>query len=211
MADFGSIMSTVTSGGATTFKWIAIIIGVVLVVSIILSLIIWWRFSKSKYNLRVEVKIPRSDGQIILAEWAKGGFNAKRGVVYIKRDKMAAVAMKVIDIRRYLQGNDLLTVIQVGPEDYRPVLNDSWTSHIVEYEDEKGNIEQIKESILNIKIDTGEYKAWKSAWDSAAKRAYSLSSFLTQFATPIAIAIVLIACFIGFAILWSKLGSICGA
>ena len=70
--------------------------------------------------------------------------------------------------------------------------------------------ETIKESILNIKVDTGEYKAWKSSWDSAAKRAYSLQSFLQQFAVPISIAIVLLACFVGFAILFTRIGSVCG-
>lgn len=151
--DFNQILGTISSGTGTSVKWILIIICVILVLCVIIGLFIWWKWSKSKYNLRVEVKIPRSDGQIILGEWAKGGFNLKRGVVYIKRDKLKAVAMKVIDIRRYLQGQDLLTVIQVGPEDFRPVLNDSWTSHVVDYQDELGNVEQVKESIINIKID----------------------------------------------------------
>jgi hypothetical protein len=66
------------------------------------------------------------------------------------------------------------------------------------------------DSILNIKVDTGEYKAWKSSWDNAAKRAYSLTSFLQQFAVPISIAIVLLACFVGFAILFTRIGSVCG-
>jgi len=210
MADFGEVLTTIGAGGGTTIKWLFIIIGVILVVSLIVGLLIWWKWSKNKYNLKVEVKMPRSDGKIVLAEWAKGGFNATKGVVFIKRDKMKAVAMKVIDIRRYLQGSDLLTVIQVGPEDYRPVLNDSWTEHTITYVDEKGNFKEVKESILNIKVDTGEYKAWKSSWDNAAKRAYSLTSFLQQFAVPISIAIVLLACFVGFAILFTRIGSICG-
>jgi hypothetical protein len=210
MADFSQIMTTVTAGGSTTLKWIFIIICVVLIVTAIIGFFIFLKWKKNKYNLRVEIKMPRSDGRLVLAEWGKGSFNAKKGVVLIKRDKMKEVAMKVIDIRRYLQGADLLTVIQVGPEDYRPVLNDSWTKHIATYEDELGNKTIVKESILNIKVDTGEYKAWKSSWDSAAKRAYSLQSFLQQFAVPISIAIVLLACFVGFAIIWTRLPSVCG-
>jgi hypothetical protein len=210
MADFGSIVGTVASGGASTVKWMFIIIGAILFICLVIGLFIWWKWSKNKYNLKVEVKMVRSDGRVVLGEWGKGSFNAKKGVVFIKRDKMKEVPMKVIDIRRYLQGTDLLTVIQVGPEDYRPVLNDSWTEHNITYEDENGNKVVMKESILNIKVDTGEYKAWKSSWDSAAKRAYSLQSFLQQFAVPISIGIVLIACFVGFALLWTKLGSVCG-
>ena len=210
MVDFSSILTTISQGGVSTLKWIVLIIVIILIITLVLGAIIWWRWKKNKYNLNVEVKMPRSDGRLVLAEWAQGGFNSKRGVVFIKRKKMKAVAMKVIDIRRYLQGSDLLTVIQVGPEDYRPVLNDSWTSHIVSYEDENGKKEEVKESILNIKVDTGEYKAWKSSWDSAAKKAYSLSSFLQQFAVSISIAIVLLACFVGFAIIWTRLPSVCG-
>ena len=210
MADFGSILQTVSSGGATTLKWLFIIIGIVIVMSLIFGLIIWWRWSKGKYNLRIGIKLPRSDGKLVLGEWGKGSFDTKRGVVLIKRNKMKAVPMKVIDIRRYLQGSDLIDVIQVGPEDYRPILNDSWTSHIVTYVDDEGKEQEVKESILNIKVDTGEYKAWKSSWDSAAKRAYSLQSFLQQFAVPISIAIVLLACFVGFTILFTRIGSVCG-
>src|SRR3989304_7917063 len=102
MADFGSIMSTLTSGGATTLKWMFIIIGGVLAVCLLIGIFIFWKWKKNKYNLSVEIKMPRSDGKIVLAEWGRGSFNAKKGVVFIKRNKMKEVAMKVIDIRRYL-------------------------------------------------------------------------------------------------------------
>ena len=105
-----------------------------------------------------------------------------------------------------MQGSFIITVLQVGPEDFRPVLNDSWTEHIETYKDPKtGEIKEVKESILNIKVDSGLNKAWKSAWDAAAKNAYSIRSFFTQFQTPIAIGIVLISSFVGFAILYSKI------
>ena len=120
------------------------------------------------------------------------------------------VPIPVFDIKRYLQGTDLLTVVQLGPEDYRPVINDSWTERVVEYEDdETGEVKEVKESVLNIKMDDGLNKAWKSSWDASAKKAYSLSTFFTQFQTPIAIAIVIIAVFVGFAIIWARLGSLC--
>lgn len=129
--------------------------------------------------------------------------------MFVRRPNMgkfsSGVAIKIFDIRKYLQGTHILTVLQVGPEDYRPVLNDSWTEHISTYRDDKtGEIKEVKESILNIKVDSGLNKAWKSSWDSAAKNAYSIRSFFSQFQTPIAIGIVVICCFVGFAILWSK-------
>jgi hypothetical protein len=85
------------------------------------------------------------------------------------------------------------------------VLNDSWTEHVETYKDDKTNeVIEVKESILNIKVDSGLNKAWKSSWDAAAKNAYSVKSFLQQFQVPISIGIVVVCCFVGFAILWSK-------
>lgn len=167
-----------------------------------------WYFKK-RWNLDVEFKLTRSNGGFAGAEWGKGYYNAKRGVVFVRRPIMGkfskGVPIKIFDIRRYLQGNSILTVLQVGPEDYRPVLNDSWTEHTLSYrDDETGQIVDIKESILNIKVDSGLNKAWKSSWDAAAKNAYSIRNFFTQFQTPIAIGIVVVCCFVGFAILWSK-------
>lgn len=171
-------------------------------------------YFKKRWNLNVEFKLTRSDGRITNAEWGKGYYDSKKGVVFVRRPTMGkfskGVAIKIFDIRRYIQGTDIITVLQVGPEDFRPVLNDSWTSHVVteEYKDTKtGLVEQreVKESILNIRVDSGLNKAWKSAWDSAAKNAYSIRSFFQQFQTPIAIGIVIICCFVGFAVLWSKI------
>jgi len=209
MAGFQETLGNVFSG-STSMIWIVISIVVIGGIGIFLLLIglSYWYFKK-RWNLRVEIKLPRSDGGISIGEWGKGMFDTKKGVLFIKREgyKFSSAAVKVFDIKKYLQGSDLLTVIQVGPEDYRPVLNDSWTKHVVDYvNNETGETRQVKESIMNIKIDTGLNKAWKSAWDNAAKRAYSLSTFFTQFQTPIAIGIVIVSCFVGFSILWIRIG-----
>lgn len=181
--------------------------GIIVLMLTVIGVLIYFRFFRKKYNLDIEFKLTRSDGRMTNAEWGKGFFDTKKGVVFLKRPKMKEVPMKIMDIRKYLQGNRVMTVIQVGPEDYRPVLNDSWTEHVQMYKDDTtGEVIEVKESILNIKVDSGLNKAWKSAWDAAAKNAYSIRSFFTQFQTPIAIGIVLICCFVGFAILWSKIG-----
>lgn len=203
MAGIGDVIGSLGQGGGNVF-WILIMIVVIGGGALLLLGVggyFWWR--KRRWNLRVEFKLPRSDGRIITGEWGAGYYNAKRGVVFIKRKGMKTVPMKVFDVKKYLQGLDLLTVIQVAPEDYRPVLNDSWTSFI---DDKTGE----KVAVMNIKIDSGLNKAWKSAFESAAKKAYSLESFLSQFQTPIAIGIVIISVFVGFAMVWTRLGTICG-
>lgn len=194
------------SGGVSIF--IYVILGVIILAMIAgIGAIIYFR---KHWNLDVEFKLTRSDGRITNAEWGKGYYNAKKGVVFVKRPNMgkfsSGVPIRIFDIRKYLQGSTVLTVLQVGPEDFRPVLNDSWTEHVSTYkDDETGEVKEVKESILNIKVDSGLNKAWKSSWDAAAKNAYSIRSFMTQFQTPIAIAIVLVACFVGFAILYTKI------
>ncbi len=192
--------SAVTSGSGDTITmiiWIVVLGGIALIL-LAVGAWIWW--SKKRWNLKIEVKMVRSDARVVIGEWSKGFYNATRGVVFIKRPgKMKPYPMKVFDIRKYLQGADLLTVVQVGPEDYRPVLNDSWESYIDEKTGEKA-------SMMNIKVDTGLNKAWKSAFDASAKKAYSLQSIFTQFQTPIAVGVVIICCFVGFAILWSRIG-----
>ncbi len=208
---FTDVISSIGSGAGSTL-WIVVLI--VLVGGFALILAggggLWW-WLRRRWNLKVEIKLPRSDGKIIHGEWGRGFYNAKKGVVFIKRKGIrGSVAMEPFDVKEYLQGLDLLTVIQVAPGDYRPVLNESWTHHTTEKKDDKGKKVNVKEAIINIKIDTGLNKAWKSSWEAAAKRAYSLQSFFTQFQTPIAIAIVILASFVGFAIIWTRLGSICG-
>lgn len=208
---FDETITAITSGTSGTLLWVIIIVGFIVGFLILGGGgFLLWNFKK-RYNLRAEIKLPRSDGLITQAEWGKAEFNAKRGVVFLKRKGMRRIPIKVFDIKKYLQGSDLLTLIQVGPEDYRPVLNHSWSeTQTVYVDDETGKEEIQKEAIMNIRVDTGLNKAWKSAYDISAKRAYSIQSFLSQFQTPIAIGIVVLCVFVGIAILWSRLPTMCG-
>jgi LPXTG-motif cell wall-anchored protein len=179
------------------------------IVLIMLTVIIMIFYFRKRWNLTVVFQLTRNDSRITNCEIGKGYYDSKKGVVFVRRPTMGkfskGLAIRIFDIRRYLQSGDILTVLQVGPEDFRPVLIDSWTEHIETYRDDvTGKIQEVKESILNIKVDSGLNKAWKSAWDSAAKNAYSIRSFLNQMQVPIAIGIVIICSFIGFSILWTK-------
>lgn len=203
MASMSDVISAVGSGSGDVFGtviWIVVLGGLGIV---ILGIAIWRWYFKKKWNLKVEIKLLRSDGRIINGEWGQGYFDSKKGVVLIKRPGIfKAIPMKTFDVRKYLQGADLLTVLQVSPGDYRPVLNDSWTSYIDEKTGEKA-------AVINIKTDIGEDKAWQAAFEEASRNAYSMMSIIQQFQTPIAIGIVIISCFVGFAVIWTRLGSIC--
>lgn len=209
--DITSTFGSIFSGAGSMFNTLLIIVGVIVFGLLIIGGLFFFFWTRKRYNLSIEIKKIRSDGKIVLGEWGQGLFNSKRGVLLIKRKHMKAVPCKIIDIKRYLQGEDLMTVIQVGPNDFRPVIAESWTEHIVEYEDEKTHeLVKVKESILNIKVDTADNKAWESAYQASSKKAFSIQSMLQMFQIPITIAIVVIAIFVGFAIIWTKIGSMCG-
>ena len=229
MVEMGDVISNV-GPGTQTIVWTTVWIFIGIFAVIGFGLLVWWGFKRKRWNLKVEIKLTRSDGKITNGEWGKGFYDSRRGVVMIRRPGKGskAIPMKIFDVRKYMQGGDLITVIQCGPDDYRPVLNDSWTKHDVDYidetspiTDENGNnmmnengeqifqTKTVKESILNIKTDTGKNKAWRVAWEEAAKNAYTIRSFLKQYQAPISIGIVVVCCFIGFAILWTKLSTVC--
>ena len=207
MVDIGQTLTGwIPSEGVVGLIILLIIIGlVVLVVIGFGGLMIW---NKKRWNLKVEIKLPRSDGKIINGEWGKGFFHSKQGVVYIKRPGFwqKKIPLKIFDPKRYIQGSDLITVIQLSPLDYRPVLPKSFLEYDVKYvDDETGEEKIVKETVMNIECDTGASKAWQVSFEAAAKKAYSLQSFMNQFQTPIAVAIVLVAVFVGIAALWTQL------
>lgn len=208
--DINGVISGIASGTGNVFIWTIVIIGVLLtILAVIGGLVAWW-WHKRGYFLKAEIKLIRSDGKFVGSEWGSAKYNTNKGVLYVKRKKMRAIPVKILDISKYLQGTDTITMIQLSPTDYRPVLPESYTEYVTEYEDEKTKeIIKVKESILNIKTETGENRAWESAYTRDSKKAYSISSFFQQFAVPITVAIVIIAIFIGFSLIWIRLPSIC--
>jgi hypothetical protein len=207
----GSITDTVKGQIGNAGSWLYWVIGAVIVIIIFLIVIgilfyLWW--NKKRWNLKVELKLPRSDGRIVNGEWGKGYFDVKRGAVFIKRKGVSGkIPMKVFDIKQYIQGTDLLTAIQLSSLDVRPIRNDSYVNHLIGYKNVDNKKIPIYDSIMNIKIDTGDNRAWLDSFNASSKKAFSIQNFLNQFQTPIAIGIVVLSCFIGFAILWTRVGA----
>lgn len=231
MAEMGEIVNNLLPAGKeATFAMVWIVLIILLVVGM-LGISWWLLFKRARWNLKVEIKLLRSDGKMTIGEWGRGFYNPTRGVVMIKRPGRFSkpIPMKIFDVKKYMQGSDLLTVIQVSAEDYRPILNSSYSKHFITVndetkplKDEEGNpivdsntgkqlyeTKEIEEYTMDIKTETGKNKAWRTAWEEAAKNAYTISSFLRQYSAPISIGIVVICCFVGFAILWTKLSSVC--
>ena len=117
MADF---MGTIKGFGVSALTWTIFIILGLIILAILTTLGIWL-YRRKRWNLRVECKIPRSDGNITLSEKAKGHYDIAAGIVDIKRKGLKAVGMKPFDVKEYLQGADFLDVMQVSATEYIPI------------------------------------------------------------------------------------------
>lgn len=162
---------------------------------VIIGGLVWYFISRRQWNIKVEFKLPRSvkynTGRLDInsvegfvdAEIGKGSYNAKRGTVFLKRKGKRKISMKPFNINRYLQGS-ILTVVQVGAEDYIPVLP---TSYLV-YTDE-----ETKEdcALLKIDADRSQSKSWRSSFERESKQAFSIISILREYAPYIAIGLVI--------------------
>lgn len=192
-----SMMSGLTGGGTMAVVF-AIVIG--LGGLALMGGIIWFFWRRKSYNLRIEFKLPRSvkylaEGKtghmdpndvsgFIDCDWGKGRYNAKNGIVWLKRKGRREIAMKPFQISRYLQGTNLLTVVQTGANDYVPVMPESFAI----FQDENGE----EATLLSLRADTSESKAWKNSFERESKSAYSISSLLAQYAPILAIGLVII-------------------
>jgi hypothetical protein len=200
------------SGFMDSIIWI--ILGTIVLGLCGLGLFYFFRKKKS-WNLKIEFKIPRNireikkkDGSILVKgslnkEWGKGYYNAKEGVVYLKRKGKKPVSMKPFDVKRYLSDNGILTVIQIGIEDYRPVLDDSY----IEVVDDKTGEEA---ALIKAKIDTSEGKSWRNSYERERKNTYTLSNWLREHGQILAFGIMVMMILVGFGILWTRLPKICG-
>lgn len=163
-----------------------------------------WAKRRKKWNLRVEIKLPRSDGKIINSEIAKGFFSTKEGFVSLKRKGIPAIDMKPFNVSKYLQGTNYLEVLQVGPDDFIPILPKSYQT----IRKEKAKEDEQKEfALLEIEGDMGERKQWASNAAEAALNRFTLKGFLDKHWRAIEISIIMLCLFIGFAIVVSQMPS----
>lgn len=211
MAAMGDLFGSISMGGSGKFGSNLLYISIGAIILTVCGLGLWWFFKKRKaYNIKVEVKIPRNikqikykDGTVRITgtlnkEWGKGFYNAKKGVVYIKRKGKKPVPMKPFDIKQFLSTGNILTVIQIGIEDYRPVLDESYIEVV---DSETGE----EAALIRAKIDTSESKSWKNSFEREAKLTYSIKNWVSEHGGLVAMGLVLMMNLIGFSIVIARM------
>ncbi len=179
-------------------------------VLLICGFALWWFLKKRKtWNIKVEFKIPRNikkvrtkEGTIKIIgtlnkEWGKGFYDAKKGSVFIKRKGKKAVAMKPFDVKQYLSTGNILTVVQTGIEDYRPIRDESY----IELKDIDGG----EGALVQAVIDTSESKSWKNTFEREAKMTYSIKNWIAEHGALVAMGLVLLMNLIGFSIVIARM------
>ena len=195
-------------GGSGGSNIIYLIIG--FAVLLICGFALWWFLKKRKtWNIKVEFKIPRNikkvrtkEGTIKIIgtlnkEWGKGFYDAMKGCVFIKRKGKKAVAMKPFDVKQYLSTGNILTVVQTGIEDYRPIRDESY----IELKDIDGG----EGALVQAVIDTSESRSWKNTFEREAKMTYSIKNWIAEHGALVAMGLVLLMNLIGFSIVIARM------
>jgi hypothetical protein len=196
--------SSVASSLGTTIGKLFLWGGIILVALCILMLILFWLGGKAKWNLKVEFKIPRSDGKLLTSEHGKGAFNASKGYCLLKRAGVRGkkYEIKNFDPTKFLQGTDTLTVIQVGANEFRPVVPDSFYT-ITDYATGQPH------ALMSIKGYTGEDIAWQQGARRNLRDTFTIKSLLSQYANFIGwgflLIVVILGNFIGFGMVLDRI------
>jgi hypothetical protein len=195
------IQNTATTTILSSVKWLGIGAGIIAFITIaIIGSIIFYK--RKKWNLRLEIKLARSDGQLILSDKGKGYWDSKNGWIVIKRKGYKAVHSRPIDPKEWLQGRDFATLIQVGPEDFI-IARESSYSNVIDSATNQGI------ALMSVVADVGKRKTWKNYTERMAKKAFTITGWMEEHWRAVELAIIIFVMFLGFAVLWMRLPSIC--
>ncbi len=197
MAAIGDTVTDLLGGSLTT---LVIIIPILLFLLFVTVLVVWF-FMKKKWNLKIEFKMVRSDGRIIIPEWGKGRFDRDAGIIWVKRKKMKPEGIKATDIRKYLQGADTITLIG-NPGNWKIVIPDSFHTVIDEETGEEA-------AVMEIKTDMKEDKPWAIAFERMIGETFTIQSFFSEYGQYLGwgfiMMITVIANFVGFSLVLDKI------
>ena len=139
--------------------------------------------------------------KLILSDAAKGYWDSQNGWIVIKRKGFKKVVTHPIDPKIWLKGRNFATLIQIGPEDF--IIAEESSYNIVK------DVNGKEIAIMDIVADVGKRKTWKNYTERMGKNAFTLKGWAEKHQFAISLAIVIFCMFLGFAILWMRMPSIC--
>jgi len=101
------------------------------------------------------------------------------------------------DVKQYLSTGNILTVVQTGIEDYRPIRDESY----IELKDDDGADGALVQAI----IDTSESKSWKNTFERESKMTYSIKNWIAEHGALVAMGLVLLMNLVGFSIVIARM------
>lgn len=156
-----------------TFKslgfWTILIIAGIFVVALIVGAILFWQWNKKKWYLKVEFKMVRSDGNAIIGEQGKGYYEHKKGICWVKRKGLKKEPIKATDMRKYLQGDNVVTAVG-NTGNWKLVIPDSFLTVI---DDETGE----EASVMKIRVNMKEDTPWAVQTERMLLDAFSIANF----------------------------------
>lgn len=206
------ILGSIGMSGGGFMNYITLILIVICAIIVIGSIIFFfynlrrWNIKKVTFWIPRDVKYLEKGKELdidkiqcsIDEEMGKGLYDSKKGVTFIKRKGKKKAEMKPFNIARYLNAKGNLHVMQIGADQYVPIIPQSFTMC---QDPETGE----RAVLVNLNADRSESKAWKESFERNAKQAFSISNLLQQYQVPIMIGLVIILWGIQLFILYNKI------
>lgn len=195
--EFGELATDVAMKGIPIIA-IGVMVIILVTALIIISIVL---YKRKKWNLKGTVYLLRNNLKEQFEDNCKGYWDANEGWIVLKRKGYKPVHTRPFDPKKWLVGRDRFHVIQVGPEDF--IISRLEWNEIID--------EETNEPVMVSKIisDVGKRKTWKNYTERMGKNAFTLKGWADKHQFAIALSVVIFCMFLGFAILWMKLPSIC--
>jgi len=196
---FGSLGS---GGGAVsaiqTFQTIIIGIIIGVVVLSFVGFFAWKRKENRRFNINLQIIVPRSDGKII--EWyaGKGAFNKSKAVggirsFLVRRKGVATVEMPPPRSDFIIAPNNTLLLAQKGIDDFEPIML---------YNLSMASVGGKKVPILNLHAINQDATAWAFDIEETAKQRFTFASLWDKYQTAITMAVFVFIMSIALYINW---------
>ena len=192
-------------GALQTFKFILIGLLIFVVVGTFLTIILYRKFQKRKFNIPLIIITPRSDGRVVELNKGLGGYFKSKKVGGVVCFRIKRKGIGVVDIpppaSSYLcSPNRTLILAQKGVDDYEPVMPESLTSVFTGELDEKG--EPLLVPILQLRAVNQEATAWHCDNAETAKKRFSFASVWEKYQVLISLMTFVFILFLIMYIQW---------